>query len=102
MKQLLTHIAALLKLNWTYAPRAAAFAGDGEVVAPLAAPPRHELETLHQLARMGNMRDIVQWAARVAELDARYRPFADRLRLLAKGYQSKAILMLVERYLDPA
>jgi CheY-like chemotaxis protein len=100
MKQLLTHIAALLKLNWTYASHAAASAGDGEVIAPFAAPPRHELETLHQLAQTGNMRDIVQWAGRVAELDARYRPFADRLRLLAKGYQSKAILTLAERYLE--
>jgi hypothetical protein len=45
------------------------------------------------------MRDIAQWAERVAELDERYRPFADQLRLMAKGYQSKAILALVERYM---
>jgi hypothetical protein len=36
----------------------------------------------------------------VAELDERYRPFADQLCLLAKGYQSKAILTLVQRYLE--
>jgi hypothetical protein len=46
---------------------------------------------------MGNMRDITQWAA---ELDERYHPFADQLRLMAQGYQSKAILTLVERYLE--
>jgi hypothetical protein len=45
------------------------------------------------------MRDIVQHAAHLTELDERYRPFADQLRLLAKGYQSKAILSLVERHL---
>jgi hypothetical protein len=45
------------------------------------------------------MRDIVRWAERVTELDARHRPFADQLRLLATGYQSKAIVALVERYL---
>jgi hypothetical protein len=45
------------------------------------------------------MRDIVQRAAHLTELDERYRPFADQLRLLAKGYQSKAILSLVEQHL---
>jgi hypothetical protein len=45
-------------------------------------------------------KNIVQWAGRVAELDECYRPFADQLRLLAKGYQSKAILILVERYIE--
>jgi PAS domain-containing protein len=59
-----------------------------------------ELERLHQLARLGNMRDIAQWAGQVAELDERYRPFADQLRLMANGYQSKAILTFVERYLE--
>jgi CheY-like chemotaxis protein len=96
--QLLTHIATLLKLHWTYELPAASSA-ENEAVALLVAPPRHELETLHNLARRGNMRAIMQWAERVAGLDARYRPVADQLRLLAKGYQSKAILTLVERYL---
>jgi hypothetical protein len=49
---------------------------------------------------LGNMRDMVRWAERVTELDERYRPFADQLRLMAKGYQSKAILILVQRYLE--
>jgi PAS domain S-box-containing protein len=97
--KLLTQIATLLKLNWIYEPQAARAAED-EAVGPLMAPPPQELETLHHLARLGNMRDIVQWAGRVDELDERYRPFADQLRLLAKGYQSKAILTLVERYLE--
>jgi hypothetical protein len=43
------------------------------------------------------MRDIAQWAG---ELEERYRPFADQLRLMAQGYQSKAILTLVERHLE--
>lgn len=46
------------------------------------------------------MRDIAQCTAHLAELDARYRPFAEQLRLLAKGYQSKAILSLVEQHLE--
>jgi hypothetical protein len=74
--------------------------GASVVVSPQLTPPRNELETLHQLARMGNMRDIAQCAGRVAELDTRCGPFADQLHLLAKGYQFKAILTFVERYLE--
>jgi PAS domain S-box-containing protein len=98
LDQLLAQIAAILKLNWTYEPQAAPFAEE-EAAGPLVAPPAPELERLHRLARLGDMRNIVQWAAQVAELDERYRPFADQLRLMAKGYQSKAILSLVEQYL---
>jgi signal transduction histidine kinase/DNA-binding NarL/FixJ family response regulator len=99
LDQLLTQIGSLLMLDWTYAPQAAPRA-EVQAVGPLVAPPAQELELLHQLARMGNMRGIVQWAKRVAELDGHYRPLADQLHVLAKGYQSKAILTLVERYLD--
>lgn len=97
---LLPQIASLLKLNWTYALPPAGPAQEHEAAGPLLAPPAQEMEILHRLAREGNMRDIVQRAAHLAELDERYRPFADQLRLLAKGYQSKAILSLVERHLE--
>jgi DNA-binding response OmpR family regulator len=99
LEELLTQIATLLKLHWTYEPKAVPSA-KVEAVGPLVAPPARELEHLYRLARLGNMRDIAQWAQQVAELDERYRPFADQLRLMAKGYQSKAILTLVERYLE--
>jgi CheY-like chemotaxis protein len=96
--KLLILITTLLKLSLTYKPQAAPAAEAG-ALGPLVAPPPQELEGLHYLARRGNMRDIVHWAERVAELDARYRLFTDQLRSLAKGYQSKAILALVQRYL---
>ncbi|MPW18779.1 hypothetical protein GCT13_18205 [Paraburkholderia sp. CNPSo 3157] len=54
---------------------------------------------LHQLARDGNMR-IVQWAERIAASDPAHAAFAARLHQLARAYQSKAILQLVERYLE--
>ena len=68
----------------------------------LLAPPRQELEVLHALAQRGNMRSILQRAAHLAELDQRYAPFAGQLVLLAKGYQSRAILSMVEQYLEQA
>ena len=65
----------------------------------LVVPAEEEMEILYRLARMGNMQDILQRATYLSELDARYRPFANQLSALAKGYQSKAILRLIERHL---
>jgi hypothetical protein len=57
------------------------------------------MEILHRLTRLENMRGILQRATYLAKLDG-YGPFANQLRPLAKGYQSKAILHLVEQYLE--
>jgi hypothetical protein len=62
--------------------------------------PDDELDTLHRLARLGDMRAIAEWADRMAALDARNLALATELRALVKGYQSKAILLLVEDYLE--
>ncbi len=96
---LLAQIASLLQLDWTYAAPPAG-AEEHAAPGPLLAPPAQEMAILHRLAREGNMRDIVQHAAHLAELDERYRPFAEQLQLLAKGYQSKAILNLVEQHME--
>jgi hypothetical protein len=55
---------------------------------------------LHRLAEEGDMRQTIQWAERVAELDERYGPFTDQVRNLASQYQSRAVLSLVEQHLD--
>jgi hypothetical protein len=46
------------------------------------------------------MRDIARRSDHLSEFDGCDRPLANQLRQLAKGYQSRAILALVERYLD--
>jgi two-component system sensor histidine kinase/response regulator len=79
--------------------------GDGDPAppaaeAPLIAPPQIEIEILHKLAMAGNMRHIKQRADHLAALDPQYRPFADKLQQLAAACQSKAILRLVEQYLE--
>lgn len=66
----------------------------------LLVPPQEEIEILHQLALVGNMRHLRQRAVYLTELDARYRPFADKLSQLSKSYQSQAILDLVEKYIE--
>ncbi|MDO8770344.1 MAG: ATP-binding protein [Burkholderiaceae bacterium] len=97
---LMTQIAQLLHLRLSYDPlQAAPVSGDKEA-GPLIAPPVHEIEDLYRLARLGNMQSILHWASRQEALDERYRPFANQLRVLAKGYQSKAILNLAKRHLN--
>lgn len=99
MARLLELIGPLLKITWTYvaAPEVCVPAlGD---TVPLVAPPRPEMEVLHRLARRGRMHDIIEWADHAVGLDARHQPFVNRLRVLAKAYQSKAILGFVEQHM---
>jgi len=99
--KLLAHLHAFLKLQWSYddSPSAQAeSAGDSRT--PMVLPPPEEMEILYGLVLQGNMRDIVRWADRIAALGECYQPFANQLRRLAEAYQSKALLALVERYLD--
>jgi CheY-like chemotaxis protein len=91
--QLLQYIGTLLGLAWEYEQAEAVSA------EPLVAPPRAELERLHDLALAGNMRDILHWAEQLALSGQPYLPFADKLRRLAEGYQSKAILSLAEQHM---
>lgn len=98
LSRLLAQIGALLKLEWIDVLQAAPHAPEGMEEGRLAVPPAQEMETLHYLARRGNMEEILRWTERLIGLDERYRPFADKLSLLAKGYRSKAILSLVEQY----
>ena len=82
------------------APQHAAPAAEDARSGALLIPPQEEIAILHQLALVGNMRTIRQRADYLAELDARYRNFADQLRQLSKSYQSQAILDLVEKYVE--
>ncbi|RAS35391.1 signal transduction histidine kinase [Paraburkholderia bryophila] len=97
--RLQAHLADLLALEWRRAPPTDAM--------PVEPPPEPspalstaEMENLHRLARLGDMRAIAAWADRMTALDARNLPFAAQLRGLVKDYQSKAILLLVEGHLD--
>ena len=97
--RLMGEIATLLELSWIHEPRAD---NGAAVPGPLLPPPRAELEALHRLAMIGNMKDIREHASHIASLGERYRPFGERLRMLAEAYRSKAILELVESFLKAA
>jgi len=95
---LLEQMARLMQLEWIYAAEAQA-SSELETTGPIVVPPAEEMEVLHLLARLGNMQRIVEHANHLVQLDERYRPFANQLRSLAKNYESKALLNLVEQYL---
>jgi len=80
----------------------AILARDDGMAAPLTPPPPEEMLVLRQLTRLGNMRAIQVRAERLEQMDVRYQPFARQLRILARGYQSKALRQLVERYANDA
>ncbi|HEX5687566.1 MAG TPA: ATP-binding protein [Ideonella sp.] len=96
---LLEKIGEHLGLTWVYEtlPSGEGATG-GTATQQLAAPPASEISALYQLALEGNMRDIRQRADHIEAIDQKYKPFADRLRILAKSYQSKAILEMVNEY----
>jgi CheY-like chemotaxis protein len=99
-EELLNKIVALLSLEPTYEALQEDPLLEQQTAGKLPPPPPQELELLHRLAEEGDMRQIIRWAERVAELDARYVPFTDQVRTLASQYQSRAVLSLVEQHLD--
>jgi PAS domain S-box-containing protein len=68
---------------------------------PLTPPPAEELAALMKLVQTGNMRAILAHTEYLARLDARYRPFAEQLARLARGYRSRALRQLIERHWQP-
>jgi len=89
-EELLTNIVHLLKLEPTYAALADGHSDDLASDKQLIAPPLQELQLLHRLAQEGDMRQIIRWAERVTPVDEHY---------LARQYQSRAVLNLIEQHL---
>ena len=70
----------------------------GEPDDTFVLPAAEEIEELHELALMGDMLKIEAWAAELELKDARFRNFAEKLRELAGGFKTRALLALVEQY----
>jgi CheY-like chemotaxis protein len=87
----------LLDLNWVR-ENSEAISPAVDQFALFVVPDVADMESLRELAKEGNMRAIREKAGHLVALDAQLRPFADKITELALGYQSKALLRLVERY----
>jgi CheY-like chemotaxis protein len=100
LDKLLRAIGTLLQLAWIPEVSSDSAPLATEAPRPVIPPPPQEMKILYGLAQTGNMRIIRDHADHIAALDATYGPFAGRLRELADGYQSQAILDLLKTYLE--
>jgi CheY-like chemotaxis protein len=101
VEPMLQEIGRLLSLTWIpeASAHAAHAASDGMRTSDrFEIPEPAQMEMLRELARAGNMRAIREKADELAALNEDHRPFADRITKLAIGYESKALLRLVEKY----
>lgn len=63
----------------------------------MLSPPSAHLDELLNLAMLGDMQGVEQWAAGLEKRDTRYRVFAGRLKELAGSFKTKAVLTLVKQ-----
>jgi signal transduction histidine kinase len=84
--------AAIAELRQRRSGGGSAPSDDRDASGVLVVPGTQELDLLHELARIGNMRSIGERADYLAGVDPDYQPFARRLRDLAQRFQSRAIL----------
>jgi CheY-like chemotaxis protein len=96
-EDLLDLLAAHLGLSWVYAePEVEAEA----MASPLVPPPAEELAALHKLAKSGQVLDIEKHAARLAEMDAAYIPFSDKLQALTRSFEIDQIEAFVGQFIE--
>lgn len=99
---LLEKIGGQLGIEWRTAPTEIEGVKGGRSIANgeelLVVPAAEEIERLYELAMMGDMLKIEKWATELDAKDHVYRFFAEKLRELAGGFKTKAILALVEQY----
>ncbi|NEP32037.1 AAA family ATPase [Moorena sp. SIO3B2] len=93
-----------LPIEWVYEPiDDMGLSKNGTISSQTAAiipPPPEEMEVLYELAMLGSMRKIRDRAMFIEHLHENYRPFANKLKDLADGFQEQAILTLVESYIN--
>ncbi len=95
--ELLEKLRAYLGVEWIYEEATAALSTDSSQErelsqASIVAPPEQDVAVLLDLAMMGDLRGVVEQAARLEALDRQWVPFATHLRQLAKGFKGKQIL----------
>jgi signal transduction histidine kinase/ActR/RegA family two-component response regulator len=92
-QQLFSVLIEYLNLDWIYEQQQIVETKDQESLIP---PPVEELKKLYELAMMGDMREIKEFAK---NLDDEYAVFANKVIELANGFEDEMILGLVEEYM---
>ncbi|AOY80041.2 AAA family ATPase [Moorena producens JHB] len=92
-----------LPIEWVYEPiddMGLSKNGTSGQTPTIIPPPPEEIEILYELAMLGSMKKIRDRAMLIENLHENYRPFANKLKDLADGFQEQEILTLVETYLN--
>jgi len=97
LPELLARLKQLLPLEWIYRAPPAAHQQDTQA---LIAPPSKELEHLYDLTLQGNITRLRKHVAHLEQMQPRYAPFANKVKELAKRFQRKELLALLEEYLS--
>ncbi|WP_072013871.1 PhnD/SsuA/transferrin family substrate-binding protein [Myxosarcina sp. GI1] len=102
--KLLTILQEYLQLEWIYeettqSETVLSIASQSKTPQNFVIPPQKEIEILYELALLGSMKKIIERANYLQEIDSNYATFANELQELARGFQEKAIVNLVEQYL---
>ena len=69
---------------------------ENEQIVP---PSQEELDTLYQIAMIGQITKLRRALDAIEAADARYRPFVVHIRQLAKEFHIEGIQEYIERYL---
>lgn len=110
--ELLAKLQTCLQLEWVYEPddtgddneKPKAEAGHAQLPvssgasAPIAVPASEALNTLLDLAMMGDIKGIVEQVAKLEAQEPQWSAFASQIRQLAKGFREKQILELIQHY----
>ncbi len=102
-KKLLANLKEYLELEWIYEDIDESNSIDVVAIEmnnqELVIPPSEEIEIMYELAMLGSMKKIRERADYIEALDKKYIPFAHKIRSLAHGFQEKAIVNLVGKFL---
>ena len=101
--KLLALLGEYLPIEWVYEPiddMDLSKNGTSGQTAAIIPPPPEEIEVLYELAMLGSMKKIRDRAMFIEHLHEDYRPFANKLKELADGFQEEEILTLVESYMN--
>ena len=88
-----------LQLDWIYA-KDSINTVESEIMEDeeLINPPADVLDSLHELANVGMLPEILKQLDKLVESDSKYLPFAKQIQKLAKGFEDEQILALLEQY----
>ncbi len=98
VEQFFDLMATHLHLEWMY-EEAEHGTRDQVPSSTIEPPPPEELALLLQMYQEGDIPGIRERAVQIERMDEKYKPFADRLAQLAKGYDEQGMRALIEQFL---